>query len=115
MSINFDTPDPTKLLTAFKAAIDAGDVVTWSYDKDGNFTHTPEQWRNHARLRPSIYSGRLIVNFYGRSDETTTKALYGVYHGRFLESMLTHCDTLFSNGWATAMPTNNDVITAKVA
>ena len=46
MAINFDTDNPTKLLSAFKKAIDDKKIVTWSYDKDGYFTHTPEQWRS---------------------------------------------------------------------
>lgn len=114
MAINFDTTNPSGLLAAFKKAIDDKKVVTWSYDKDGDFTHTPEQWRFKAWLRPSIFNGRLIMNFLGNPSETTTKVVYGVYHGRFIESMLSHCDTLFTAGSATAMPTNSDNI-SKVA
>lgn len=111
MAINLDTTDPYKLLASFKKAIDDRHVVTWSYDKDGDFTHTPEQWKNQAWLRPVILNGRLTMNFVGREDIKTSKAIYGVYHGRFIESMLTHCDSLFSIGVATAMPTNSDQIT----
>jgi hypothetical protein len=115
MAINFETSDATKLLAAFKKAIDDGHVVTWSYDKDGDFTHTPDQWRNQAWMRPVVYQGRLTMNFMGRSDQKTSRAVYGVYHGRFIESMLTHCDKLFSSGVATAMPTNSDRITTQAA
>jgi hypothetical protein len=58
---------------------------------------------------------RLTLNFIGRRDEKTTKALYGVYHGRFIESMLTHCDNLFTIGIATAAATNSDIISTQVA
>jgi hypothetical protein len=115
MAINFEASDPSKLLTTFKAAIDAKHVVTWSYDKDGDFTHTPDQWRLRAWLRPSIYADRLVMNFFGNSKEITTSEIYGVYHGRFVESMLTHCDSLFASASATSMPTNSDAITTKVA
>ncbi len=111
MAINFETSDPHRLLATFKQAIDQGHVVTWSYDRVGDFTHTPPQWKDLALLRPSIYQGWLVMNFYGKVGQKTSKELYGVYHGRFIESMLTHCDTLFSNGTATAMPTNADRIT----
>jgi hypothetical protein len=50
------------------------------------------------------------LNFIGRSNQTTSKAAYGVYHGRFIESMLTHCDDMFNIGTATASATNSDVI-----
>ncbi|MBY3500178.1 hypothetical protein [Rhizobium laguerreae] len=110
MAVNFSTSNPRNLLDAFKKAIDDGHVVTWSYDGDGDFTHTPEQWKNKAWLRPSISDGVLTLNFVANNTITTTKAVYGVYHGRFIESMLTHCDKLFAFGAATAMPTNSDVI-----
>jgi hypothetical protein len=108
MAINFETTDPHKLLAAFKKAIDSKEVVTWSYDKDGDFTHTPEQWNHQAWLRPVTYTGRLTMNFIGNNKINTSTAIYGVYHGRFIESMLTHCDKLFSTGAATALPTNSD-------
>jgi hypothetical protein len=116
MAINFETTTPKNLLAAFKKAVDEGHIVTWQYDSDGDFTHTPEQWKYRAWLRPVIYEGtRLTLNFVCRSDEQTTKAVYGVYHGRFIESMLTHCDELFTIGIATAGATNSDLINTKVA
>lgn len=111
MAVNFESRDPTNLLATFKKAIDEGRVDTWSYDKDGNFTHTPPQWRDQAVLRPTILNGWLVMNFYLRKGQKASKALYAVYHGRFIESMLTHCDTLFTTANATAMPTNSDRIT----
>jgi hypothetical protein len=111
MAINFATPTPKKLLDAFKKAIDEGHIVTWQYDDAGDFTHTPDQWKYRAWLRPVIYEGsQLTFNFIGRRDEKTTKALYGVYHGRFIESMLTHFDDLFSIAAATAGVTNADLL-----
>jgi hypothetical protein len=43
MAIYFGTDDPDKLLFTFKKAIDEGHIATWSYDKDGDFTHTAAQ------------------------------------------------------------------------
>lgn len=111
MAINFETTDPNKLLAAFKKAIDDKHVVTWAYDKDGDFTHTPDQWKNQAWLRPVVFNGWLTFNFLGHNKVKTTKVVYAVYHGRFIESMLTHCDGLFRAGSATAMPTNSDRVT----
>jgi hypothetical protein len=111
MAVNFETANPQGLLAAFKKAINEGHVVTWSYDKDNNFTHTPDQWKGQAVLHPTIYQGWLVMNFFLRKGDKTTKPLYAVYHGRFIESMLTHCDESFTNGTATAMPTNADRLT----
>jgi hypothetical protein len=110
MAVTFETSDPRKLLALFKKAIDDRHVVTWSYDSDGDFTHTPDQWRNQAWLRPVIYDGQLTLNFLRNKNVEVTKALYGVYEGRFVESMLTHCDTLFTRSVATAQGTNSDII-----
>ena len=110
MAINFETSTPKKLLADFKKAITEGHVVTWAIDADGDFYHTPDQWKSLAYLRPTILDGtRLTLNFYTRTTKTS-KAAYGVYHGRFIESMLTHCDTLFTISSATATPTNSDVV-----
>ena len=57
MSLKFDTSTPNALLKAFKEAIDAKHVITWTYDKDGDFTHNTDQWRNRAWLRPTVYEG----------------------------------------------------------
>lgn len=115
MSINFKTQDPYKLLAAFKKAIDDKHVVTWSYDASGDFTHTPPQWINKAWLRPVVYQGQLTFNLLGNKTEITTWEFYGIYHGRFIESMIIHCHSLFETASATATPTNSDIVTSKVA
>jgi hypothetical protein len=109
MSITFETNNATSLLAAFKKAIDDKKVVTWSYDADGDFTHTPQQWLKKAYLRPSVSQGRLTLKFLGHKRDVTWE-VYGVYHGRFIESMIVHCNELFTNGAATAKPTSGDVI-----
>ena len=114
MAIYFDSSNPSGLLTAFKAAIDAGHVETWSYDKDGDFTHTPAQWKGRAWLRPGIGNSRLTMRFLGRQSETTTWEVYSVYHGRFIESMMAHCNQRFSEARSPSQPTTADNIT-KVA
>jgi hypothetical protein len=113
--LTFETTTPNKLLAEFKKAIDDGKVKTWSYDGEGDFTHTPEQWRGKAWLRPVVATGRLTMKFLGKKSEVTTKEVYGIYHGRFIESMLVHCDGLFTQGYASALPTGVDSITTKVA
>jgi hypothetical protein len=115
MAITLYTTTPQKLLNDFKKKIDEGHIATWSYDKDGDFTHETNQWRNSAWLVPTIETGvALKFKFLGNSKVLTTWALYGIYQGRFIESMVTHCHDLFTNGSATAKPTNADVCTSKV-
>jgi hypothetical protein len=64
MALHFFTNNPHGLLSAFKKAIDDGRVVTWAYDKDGDFTHTAQQWKDLAWLRPSTVAGQLGLYVY---------------------------------------------------
>lgn len=110
MALKFFTDTPNKLLSAFKKAIDEGHVTTWAYDKDGDFTHTAQQWKNLAWLRPSAVTGQLVLNTLKPKDAKITREVYGIYHGRFIESMIIHCHALFTDARATASPTADDKV-----
>jgi hypothetical protein len=112
MAVIVKTSDPAGLLAAIRKAIDDGHVVTWSYDADGDFTHTPEQWKFKAWMRPSIPTsptGEIRFYILHNRNVNMTRAIYGVYHGRFIEMLLSHFDTRFQNATATAMPITGDV------
>jgi hypothetical protein len=110
MAIYFETKTPKKLLAAYKKAVDDGHVSTWSYDSDGDFTHAADQWNKKAWLRPKIKEGTELAFYILKPKESTlSSVVYAVYHGRFIESMLRHCDELFSSSRATSMPEGGDV------
>ena len=115
MAINFKTDAPASFLSAINKAIDDKKIVTWSYDNDGDFTHTPDQWKGKMWLSPHIYDGTLTMNTIPPSGKTITKEDYAVYHGRFIETVLAHFDDKFSNAYATAMPTNSDLVKSAAA
>jgi hypothetical protein len=96
MALTIKTNSPSDLLKAIKAAIDAKQTVTWSYDKDDDFTHTPDQWKNKAWLRPKVEVGELKFLVVAPKDVQLTKAVSGVYQGRFIEMLVTHFETKFS-------------------
>ena len=103
MAIIVQTSTPKALLAAIRKAIDDGEVATWSYDEDGDFTHTPDQWTGKAWLRPYTGAGVLSFGLLGHTGTVMTKPLYGVYHGRFIEMLLTHFDRQFATAAATAL------------
>lgn len=110
MAIRVLTDNPSRLLAAIKKAIDVGDVETWTYDDDGDLTHSPKQWENLAWLRPSTGADRLVFNIIKQQDVAMSMEVYGVYHGRFMEMLLVHFDALFTIAYATAMPTTSDYV-----
>src|ERR1022692_170955 len=111
MAVHFKTSTPKKLLATYKKSIDDGHVKTWSYDDDGDFTHTAEQWSKKAWFRPKISVGEeLIFYILTPKDTNLSSAIYAVYHGRFIESILRNCDALFELGCASAMPEIGDIV-----
>lgn len=110
MALYFKTNEPQKLLNEFKNAIRDGRVATWSQDADGDFTHIPEQWKNKAWLRPVIETNQLKIIIIKQQDITMSSEVYAIYHGRFIESMLVHCDKFFSSAVATALATDEDIV-----
>ena len=108
MAIIVKTTDPAKLLKDIKTAIDDEKIVTWSYDSDGDFTHTPDQWKYEAWLKPKIYSDELRFGILKNDKRDLSTVIYGVYHGRFIEMLLTHFDKSFTTVYATAHKTEPD-------
>lgn len=113
MAIYFQTNDPKGLLAALKKKIDDKRVITWSYDKDGDFTHEVPQWKHLAWLRPRIQEGRLALFIICPIQKKISIETYAIYHGRFMESMLAHCDSLFSQGNASAMVEGEDKVVSE--
>lgn len=112
MAIRVVTAQPSSLLAAIKQAIDARKVDTWSYDSDGDFTHTPPQWAKKAWLRPTVQSGALVLNILNPRGVNLSKEIYAVYHGRFVEMLLAHFDDKFADAYTTATVAVGDSVTA---
>jgi hypothetical protein len=103
MAIIITTERPNELLGAIKTAIDNDDIITWSYDDAGDFTHTAKQWINEAWLRPKIYAGELRLGIVPPQGVKVSTEIYAIYHGRFIEMILAHFDKKFTNAMATAL------------
>lgn len=108
MAVTVFCGNPQGLLGEIKAAVRSRTVETWLLDSDGDFTHSPAQWQNQAWFRPSVGQDRLVFYILGNRTYAMSKTTYAVYHGRFIEMLLTHFDEKFSRATATAMPTGSD-------
>ena len=109
MAAHLLTSNPSKLLETFKEAVKRGHIDTWSVDSQGDFTHTPPQWKNLAWFRPAVRPDRLVLRIVKPQNGSVSWEVYGIYHGRIIESFLVHCHALFSDGIATAAPTTDDI------
>lgn len=103
MAAYFATDEPSRLLAAIRAAVDDGSVLTWSYDSDGDFTHTAHDWPRRAWMRPAVEKGRLAFYFIISTTETRGREVYAVYHGRIVEMVTAHFDRMFSIATVTAL------------
>ena len=110
MALYFVTEEPKQLLTAFNNFIKGERLKAWSIDKEGDFTHTASQWEGRAWLTPVIESGQLAIYIINPLNEKISAAVYGIYHARFIESMLIYCDDLFSSVAASALPQGRDSV-----
>lgn len=110
MAVMVQCKSPYDLLNKIKASIENGVVQTWTLDSDGDLTHSPDQWRSEAWFRPALEQDRLVFYILGKRTKPMSKAVYGVYHGRLIEMLLTHFDLDFSQAYATAMPAARDVV-----
>ena len=108
MSIRIYTDKPDTLVQKVKKLIDQNHIDTWTYDKEGDFTHSVQQFRNKAWLRPETTDDGLRMKVIKPKDENLKRAIYAIYQGRFIEMLITHVSTLFTKAVATADPIAGD-------
>jgi hypothetical protein len=110
MAVHFSTPDPRHLLEALKGRITDGKIKTWEVDDEGDFTHTAYRWAKRAWFVPSIRDNCLTFNIMNPTNTNISTALYAIYHCRLIESALLHCDALFWDATASALPERDDSV-----
>lgn len=119
MAIKIRTDNPSRLLEKIKKDINDGRIVTWkceTHNQRQYFTHvtSDKQWIGKAWLLPKYEDDNLLVfNIIKSQNVNISTTVYAIFHGRFIEMLLSHFDGDFSLAWATAMPTFGDVIVHK--
>jgi hypothetical protein len=110
MSVRAFTDDAAGLLTRIKKLIDQGHITTWSYDADGDFTHTAAggQWKNKAFLRPQVKSDMLRLVIVNNTKVPLTREIFAVYHGRFIEMLIAHVSDKFTQASASPNPAEGE-------
>ena len=113
MSIYVKTIDPNKLIEDINEKINNSSINTWSVDKDGDYTHTAQQWQFHAWMHPIVEPGRVVFAIWGRVSEDLSIVDYAIYHGRFAEMLLTHFDQQCSSIEISSLASQYDKIKAE--
>jgi len=115
MSIVVISSNPNELVSAIKEKIDNSSIRTWTYDSEGDFSHSPDQWEYKAWFRPSVMDGKVVFKLIAPINKHLSVQTYGVYHGRFIEMLLSHFDRLFLSASASALPSNGDLVKGSAA
>lgn len=98
MAIIIKTNNPRKLIKALNEAIDNREILTWSVDQEGDYTIARDQWRYHAWFRHKVLEPNTLTFGIVQSRKyKMTRDLYGIYHGRFLATLLSHFDHLMDD------------------
>ena len=110
MAVRAFTDDSASLLARINELIDQGHIDTWTYDKEGDFTHTASsgQWENKAWLRPEVKSDRLRLKIVKPKNKGLSREVFAVYHGRFIEMLIAHASDYFTRASATAGPAEDE-------
>jgi len=108
MALRLYTDHPKTLLHQILKLIDDGQIRTWSYDSDGDFTHTAAQYEKKAWLHPEIKADSLRLRIIAPEREELTRAVYAIYHGRFIEMAITHVPAHFTRAVAWPKPSNDE-------
>jgi hypothetical protein len=69
----------------------------------------PAQRKLKDWFRPGVKEGQLVFNILSPRGTQMSKPLYGLYHGRFIEMLLTHFDLKFRRATASALATTGDI------
>jgi hypothetical protein len=113
MSIYVRTADPHKLISDINDKIKKSNIDTWSVDDEGDYTHTAIQWKNRAWFHPIFETDRVVFAIWGRVSENLSVVDYAIYHGRFVEMLLSHFDNECNNIEVTSLATSYDRIKAE--
>lgn len=67
-------------------------VTAWIIDEEMDITINSDKWRNRAWLRMKVEDGVLAIGIIASRRYKLTNEVYGIYHGTFLATILTHFD-----------------------
>ena len=67
-------------------------TISYTVDDMGDYTISRDQWRYLAWIRAYIEEHRVVFGIIQSRKFLMTPELYGIYHGRFVATLLSHFD-----------------------
>lgn len=106
MAIYVKTSCPGQLIDSIKQKIYNHEIITWNVDSDGDYTINRDQWEFHAwfRIISQNENNRVTFGIIQSKRYPMTNMLYGVYHGRMVETLLIYFSNLIDNIEVTPDP-----------
>lgn len=104
--------DGPRLIEMINEAINNGQIKSWIVDSDGDYTRSQEPWKERAWIRYSQDKNdqnHVLFIIVQPKNQSISKAVYGVYHGRFAEMLLTHFDSFISELGISPLLTDHDI------
>ena len=102
MKIIAFTDQSTVLKNAIDKKINANELETWEIVKNNKnevlYSHSPEQWKERAMLKPNIYDNRIefVITWWTQNEEPD-EATKGYILGRFVEILVVHFRRKFTH------------------
>ena len=109
--------DGPRLIEMINEAINNGQIKSWIVDSDGDYTRSQEPWKERAWIRYSQDKNdqnHVLFIIVQPKNQSISKAVYGVYHGRFAEMLITHFDSYISELGISPLLTEHDIYSREV-
>lgn len=101
MEITVYTKNAKNLLSKISQKITDDELKTWDIVKDADkndlFSHTPEQWKEKAMLKPKINVDNLKLSICWWTGKELEERVKGYILGRFIEVLMVHFRKEFDN------------------
>lgn len=88
MAILIRTNHAQSIVYRLKEQINNNLNMAWAYDEEGDFMY--KDGKLAAWMRPVVGTNRLDFYVVGRKDTEISVQEYAVFHGRFVEMLLTY-------------------------
>ncbi len=90
MSITAYSTTPSSIINRIRNGISRNEIRTWIFDRNGYMRYTVPQYQDIAWVHPSIQRNSVVFEIE-YDDEDLNLGYYGIFYGRLIEILISHC------------------------